>query len=161
MIRDVHLGSGSWFFTHHWSQIQGSKKHRNPDPDPHTVSNGQNNLCGGGNCVLCRTWPAATWWRRRRLSPPSQPAPFLHMFNHFHTLFYWIDHRKVRYVINKFIHKFTITFVCKFVHSLFVSFISNFFSLFASSFFRSFVSLVQIRLVVRSLAHLSVYPSII
>ena len=35
MIQDVHPGSGSWFFTHPGSRIQGSKKHRIPDPDPH------------------------------------------------------------------------------------------------------------------------------
>jgi hypothetical protein len=27
-------GSGSWLFTHSWSQIQGSKRHRIPDPYP-------------------------------------------------------------------------------------------------------------------------------
>ncbi len=34
MIRDVHPGFGSWFFTHTGSWIQGSKMHRIPDPDP-------------------------------------------------------------------------------------------------------------------------------
>ncbi len=38
-IRDVYPGSGSWFFTHLGSRIQGSKRHRIPDsgsriPDP-------------------------------------------------------------------------------------------------------------------------------
>ena len=28
---------GSWFFTHHWSRIQGSKRHRIPDPQ-HCIS---------------------------------------------------------------------------------------------------------------------------
>ncbi len=32
MIRDVHPESGSWFFTHPGSWIQGSKRHRIPDP---------------------------------------------------------------------------------------------------------------------------------
>jgi hypothetical protein len=32
MIRDVLPGSGSWFFTHPGSQIQGSKRHRIPEP---------------------------------------------------------------------------------------------------------------------------------
>ncbi len=32
MIRVVHPGSGSWFFTHPGSQIQGSKKYRILDP---------------------------------------------------------------------------------------------------------------------------------
>ncbi len=34
MIRVVHPGSGSWFFTHPVSRIQGPKRHRIPDPDP-------------------------------------------------------------------------------------------------------------------------------
>ncbi len=34
MIRDAHPGSGSWFFTLPGSRIQGSKRHRIPDPDP-------------------------------------------------------------------------------------------------------------------------------
>ncbi len=34
MVRVVHPGSGSWFFTHPGSWIQGSKRHRIPDPDP-------------------------------------------------------------------------------------------------------------------------------
>jgi hypothetical protein len=33
MIRIVHPGSGSWFFTHPGSRIQGSKRHRIPDPE--------------------------------------------------------------------------------------------------------------------------------
>ncbi len=42
MIRVVHHGSGSWFFTHPGSRIQGSKRHRMLNPDPqhcvqHTV----------------------------------------------------------------------------------------------------------------------------
>ncbi len=36
MIRVVHPESGSWFFTHPGSRIQRSKRHRIPDPDPHT-----------------------------------------------------------------------------------------------------------------------------
>ncbi len=34
MIRDVNPVSGSWFFTHPGSRIQGSKRHRIPDLDP-------------------------------------------------------------------------------------------------------------------------------
>jgi hypothetical protein len=34
MIRVVHPGSGSLLFTHPGSRIQGSKRHRIPDPDP-------------------------------------------------------------------------------------------------------------------------------
>ncbi len=34
MIRVVHPGSGSCFFTHLGSQIQRSKRHRTPNPDP-------------------------------------------------------------------------------------------------------------------------------
>ncbi len=34
MIRVVHPGSGSLHFTHPGSRIQGSKRHRIPDPDP-------------------------------------------------------------------------------------------------------------------------------
>ncbi len=38
MIQVVHPGSGSWIriliFTHLGSRIQGSKRHRIPDPDP-------------------------------------------------------------------------------------------------------------------------------
>ncbi len=34
MIRVVHPRSGSWFFTHPGSRIQGSKRHRIPDLDP-------------------------------------------------------------------------------------------------------------------------------
>ncbi len=34
MIRVVHPGSGSILFTHPGSRIQGSKRHRIPDPDP-------------------------------------------------------------------------------------------------------------------------------
>jgi hypothetical protein len=34
MIRVVHPGSGSWLFIHPVSRIQGSKRHRIPDPDP-------------------------------------------------------------------------------------------------------------------------------
>ncbi len=34
MIRVVHLGSLSWFFTHPGSRIQWSKRHRIPDSDP-------------------------------------------------------------------------------------------------------------------------------
>ncbi len=36
MIHDVHPGSRIRFFifTHSWSRIQGSKRHRIPDPDP-------------------------------------------------------------------------------------------------------------------------------
>ncbi len=34
MIRDVHLRSRSWFFTHPESRIQRSKRHRIPDPNP-------------------------------------------------------------------------------------------------------------------------------
>ncbi len=33
MVRVVHPGSGSWFFTHPGSRIQGSKRHRIPDPN--------------------------------------------------------------------------------------------------------------------------------
>jgi hypothetical protein len=33
MIRVVYPGSGSGFFTHPGSRIQGSKRHRIPDPD--------------------------------------------------------------------------------------------------------------------------------
>jgi hypothetical protein len=33
-IRVVHPGSGSGFFTHSGSRLQGSKRHRIPDPDP-------------------------------------------------------------------------------------------------------------------------------
>ncbi len=32
MIRDVHPESGSWVFTHRGSRIQGSKRHRIPNP---------------------------------------------------------------------------------------------------------------------------------
>ncbi len=39
MIRVVHTGSGSWFFTHPESRIQGSKRHRIPYPDPQHWSN--------------------------------------------------------------------------------------------------------------------------
>ncbi len=31
MIQNVQSGSGSWFFTHLGSRIQGTKSHRNPD----------------------------------------------------------------------------------------------------------------------------------
>jgi hypothetical protein len=34
MIRVVHSGPGSWFFTHPGSRIQGSKRRQIPDPDP-------------------------------------------------------------------------------------------------------------------------------
>jgi hypothetical protein len=34
IIRYVHPGSGSWFVTHLGFRIQGSKRHRIPDPDP-------------------------------------------------------------------------------------------------------------------------------
>ncbi len=33
MIRDIHPGSGFWFFSHPGSRIQGIKRHRIPDPD--------------------------------------------------------------------------------------------------------------------------------
>jgi hypothetical protein len=34
MIRVVHPGSRIWILTFYISRIQGSKSHRNPDPDP-------------------------------------------------------------------------------------------------------------------------------
>jgi hypothetical protein len=34
MIQVVHPGTGSWIFTQTGSRIQGSKRHRIPDPDP-------------------------------------------------------------------------------------------------------------------------------
>ncbi len=44
MIRDVHPGSGSWFITNPVSRIQGSKRHRIPDPDQqHCIL--RNRLC--------------------------------------------------------------------------------------------------------------------
>jgi len=39
MIRVVHPGSGCWLSIHPRSQIQGSKRHRIPDPDPQHCKN--------------------------------------------------------------------------------------------------------------------------
>jgi hypothetical protein len=51
MNRVVHLGSGSWFF--YPSRIQGSKKHRIPDPEPQHCHHQLNIVLRTQNCWAC------------------------------------------------------------------------------------------------------------
>ncbi len=90
MIQVVHQGSGSgsWFLTYTVYRIQGSKRHRIPDPDPqhwHWRSFGDLS-CNWHILLFC---VAGSWWRRqsrwrRRASsrlrgtqrlPTSSPQP--------------------------------------------------------------------------------------
>jgi hypothetical protein len=61
MIREVHPGSGSYFFTHLGSRIQGSKKHRIADPQHCTRYHSFQPLTSTSNIVF---------W----LSPPGVPT---------------------------------------------------------------------------------------
>ncbi len=45
MLWVVHPGSGSWFFTYPGSRIQGSERHRIPDPDPQHWKNSSMWIC--------------------------------------------------------------------------------------------------------------------
>ncbi len=60
-IRVVHPGSRSWFFTHPGSQIQGSKRHRIPDPQ-HCWQ--LSFLCYAAHLPYssCSPW-RHSWWR--------------------------------------------------------------------------------------------------
>jgi hypothetical protein len=53
MIRDVHPGSGSWFFTHTGSRIQGSKRPRIPEPQHCLVVLVTVSFCSRGTLVCC------------------------------------------------------------------------------------------------------------
>jgi hypothetical protein len=62
MIRVVHPGSGSWFFTHPRSPIQGSKRHRIPDPPYFLKPNQDPHWHGPPGCIFRRIhWKKGKW----------------------------------------------------------------------------------------------------
>jgi len=70
LIRVVHPGSESWFFTHPGSRIQGSKRHRIPDPDP------QHCYVVKETAVVLRAVPSpgSTWASPASLSGSCSPS---------------------------------------------------------------------------------------
>ncbi len=51
MIRVVHPGSGSWFFTH--PRLPGSKRHRVSDPDPQHFNKGGRSVSDRNSFIQC------------------------------------------------------------------------------------------------------------
>jgi hypothetical protein len=76
MIRVVHRGPGSLFFTHHGSRIQGSKRHRILDPKSASLITRPCNKCywcaGGAEEPGCGAWNPHQLW----LAPSSGREPF-------------------------------------------------------------------------------------
>ncbi len=94
MIRVVHPGSGSVFFTHPGSRIQGSKRHRIPDPQHCLIyfttlffktdrteqtnnrQEGSIRLCCGSGCF----WTSQIWIHKfsKRYGSGFDSGPFYH-----------------------------------------------------------------------------------